>query len=80
MKASITKEREEIMSNGNYRASKAMLRSIEKIEKKYGKFIKKYDIEAIEENRVGRGFYDFCDMKCPYTNMQFTVSHTGEIF
>lgn len=38
------------------RPSKAMKRSIEKLEKKYGKFPKKFGVEALPENRVRAWF------------------------
>lgn len=63
------------------RPSKAMKRSIEKLEKKYGKFHKKFWVEALPENRVGRGFWDYCEMRDGVVrSLGFLVNHKGEIF
>ena len=62
------------------KASKAMLKSIAKIEKKYGKFDKEFGVEPIVENRRGNGYYDYCILTDVITDLSFTIAHDGMIF
>lgn len=61
------------------KASKKMLNAIAKVEKKWGELEKNFGIEPIEENRVGRGFYDFCELSCKILKLQIVVAHDGTI-
>lgn len=63
------------------KASKKMLAAIAKCEKKYGKLEKDFFVETIESNRVGRGFYDGCQLTCKIIHsLCIIVNHHGEIF
>lgn len=60
------------------KASKKMQRTIERIEKKYGELNKMYGVEHSESVRVGRGFYDYCDLTCNILkNLHIVVAHDG---
>ena len=68
-------------SSYSFRPSYKMRMSIARLERKYGKLNKTYGIEALPENRVGRGFYDYCELRCDILkNLGFIVNHEGEIF
>ena len=64
------------------KASYKMRKAIERYEKKVGgKMDKTYFVESIPCNRVGKEFYDGCQLSskvCPSLNK--IVSHDGEIF
>jgi len=63
------------------KSSKKMEATITRLEKKYGKLNRSYFVEAIEENRVGRGFYDGCDLTCDILkNLHLVVAHDGTWF
>lgn len=66
-------------SNKNLKASKKMLNGISRVEKKFGQMQKTFEIEFDEINRVGRGFYDYCDLYCPILQKCFAVTHDGTI-
>ena len=58
--------------------SKIMQATIERLEKEFGKLNKTYFIEVLECNRVGRGFYDGCDLTCDILkNLHLVVAHDG---
>lgn len=60
------------------KASKKMQATIAMLEKKYGKLNKDFFVEAIEQNRVGRGFYDGCELTCDIIkNLYIVVAHDG---
>lgn len=63
------------------KASKKMLAAIAKCEKQYGELEKDFFVEPIESNRVGRGFYDGCQLTCKILkSLSIIVNHDGEIF
>lgn len=62
------------------KVSAKMQKAIEKVEKKYGEMEKRFFVEAIPSNRVGRGFYDGCELHCPILGRTVIVNHNGEIF
>ena len=41
-----------------------MKQTIARLEKKYGKLNKQFDMEVFEINRRGGGFYDYCILTC----------------
>lgn len=60
------------------KSSKKMEATITRLEKKYRKLNRYYFIEAREENRVGRGFYDGCDLTHDILkNLHIVVAHDG---
>ncbi len=61
------------------KASKKMLNGISRVEKRFGKMEKSFGVEFYECNRVGRGFYDFCDLHCRILQKTITVCHDGTI-
>lgn len=63
------------------KANSKMRKSIERLEKKYGTTLNKdFGIESNEQLRVGRGFYDYCELTCnTCENYKRTVSHDGVI-
>ena len=61
--------------------SKKMEATIERLEKKYGKLNRDYFVEAIEANRVGRGFYDGCTLTCDIIqSLNIVVAHDGTYY
>lgn len=63
------------------KSSKKMEATITKLEKKYGKLNRSYFVEVRQENRVGRGFYDGCDLTCDILkNLHLVVAHDGTWF
>jgi hypothetical protein len=62
------------------KASKKMLASIAKVEKKYGELDKYFFVERYEVNRVGRGFYDGCQLTSNILqSVNIIVAHDGTI-
>ena len=62
------------------KASKKMLAAIAKVEKKYGELDKEFFVERIESNRVGRGFYDGCQLTSNILqSVNIIVAHDGTI-
>lgn len=62
------------------KASKKMLAAIAKVEKKYGELDKEFFVERLETNRVGRGFYDGCQLTSNILqSVNIIVSHDGTI-
>ena len=60
------------------KASKKMLNTIAKMEKKYGELNKDFFVEKIESNRVGNGFYDGCTLTCDVVkSLYIVVAHDG---
>lgn len=61
------------------KASYKMRKTIEMIERKYGKLDKEYFVETIESNRVGRGFWDGCRLTSPLKSVHINiiVAHDG---
>lgn len=63
------------------KASVKMQKTIEKMEKKYGKLNKDYFVEQIESNRVGRGFYDGCELTSDIIkSLSIVVAHDGTYY
>lgn len=64
------------------KVSKKMEKAISKVEKILGEMKKDYFVERDESCRVGRGFYDGCELSSPYYRggMAIIVNHNGEIF
>lgn len=63
------------------KASYKMRKAIERYEKKAGAMRKYFFVESIPENRVGRGFYDGCQLYCDVCpSLNRIVNHKGEIF
>lgn len=63
------------------KASKKMLEAIAKCEAQYGELQKDFFVEPIEANRVGRGFYDGCQLTCKLLkSLSIIVNHEGETF
>ena len=57
-----------------------MKKSIEKLEKQYGKLNKRFFIERDERVRVGKGFYDGCQLTDDIIKSRnIVVSHDGTI-
>lgn len=55
-----------------------MEKTIERLEKKYGKLNRDYFVENIVSNRVGRGFYDGCELTCDVIkSLYIIVAHDG---
>lgn len=62
------------------KASKKMLAAIAKVEKKYGELDKEFFVERLETNRVGRGFYDGCQLTSNILqSVNIIVDHDGTI-
>jgi len=62
------------------KASKKMQNSIARVEKRFGEMEKDYFVEHDEENRVGRGFYDGCQLTSHILqNINIVVAHDGTI-
>ena len=62
------------------KASKKMLVAIAKVEKKYGELDKEFFVERLETNRVGRGFYDGCQLTSNILqSVNIIVAHDGTI-
>ena len=61
------------------KASYKMRKAIERVEKKYGEMKKTFFVEIYESVRVGRGFYDGCELHCPILQKTVIVNHFGEI-
>lgn len=67
-------------NNIELKASSKMRKSVEKMERKFGKLQKNYGVEPIESNRVGRGFYDYCQLTSDILkSFNVTVAHDGTI-
>lgn len=63
------------------KASAKMLAKIARYEKIYGKLNKDFFVEPIESNRVGRGFYDGCQLTCNILrSLNIIVSHNGDSY
>jgi hypothetical protein len=63
------------------KASKKMLAAIAKVEKKYGELDKYFFVEWNEANRVGRGFYDGCQLTDKILQIvNIIVAHDGTIY
>ena len=63
------------------KSSKKMEATIAKMEKKYGKLNHDYFVETIEENRVGRGFFDGCMLTCDILmGLHIVVAHDGTYY
>jgi hypothetical protein len=63
------------------KASKKMLAAIAKVEKKYGELDKYFFVEWYETNRVGRGFYDGCQLTSNILqSVNIIVAHDGTIY
>lgn len=73
--------------NTEMKVSYKMRKSIERIEKKFpylateeAKKRRRYGVEYLESNRVGRGFYDYCLIIDQYAGGErFAVGHNGTI-
>lgn len=62
------------------KASKKMLAAIAKVEKKYGELDKEFFVERLETNRVGRGFYDGCQLTSNILqSVNIIIAHDGTI-
>lgn len=62
------------------KSSVKMQKAIAKVEKKYGELNKEYFVELNPENRVGRGFYDGCELTCNIIqSLKIIVAHDGTI-
>lgn len=62
------------------KVSYKMRKAIEKLEKKYGKLNKRFFVERDERERVGRGFYDGCELTDDIIQSRnIGVSHDGTI-
>ena len=60
--------------------SRKMKKSIEKLEKQYGKLNKRFFIERDERVRVGNGFYDGCQLTDDIIKSRnIVVAHDGTI-
>ena len=58
-----------------------MLAAIAKVEKKYGELDKYFFVEWNEANRVGRGFYDGCQLTDKILqSVNIIVYHDGTIY
>ena len=69
------------MTTTNLKSSKKMEATITRMEKKYGKLNRNYFVEAIESNRVGRGFYDGCTLTCDILkSLNIVVAHDGSYY
>ncbi len=63
------------------KASYKMTQTIKRLEKKYGKLEKTYDVEHDERNRIGRGFYDYCQLTDRLIqSFCIIVSHDGSYY
>lgn len=63
------------------KSSKKMEATIERLEKKYGKLNRDYFVEQIVSNRVGRGFYDGCELTCDILKgLHIVVDHDGTYY
>lgn len=66
------------------KASVKMQKAIAKVEKTYGfnenstVIERNYGVETIKDNQVGRGFYDYCELKWS-GRVRATVAHDGTI-
>lgn len=68
------------MKNTTLKASKKMQNSIARVEKIFGEMEKDYFVEHDEENRVGHGFYDGCQLTSHILqNISIVVAHDGTI-
>ncbi len=57
-----------------------MKQGISRVEKKYGAMNRRFFIEHDECNRVGRGFYDGCQLTCDLVQSRnIMVAHDGTI-
>ena len=67
--------------NTSLKSSYKKRKSIGRLEKKYGELNKQFGVERLPENRVGRGFYDYCQLRCDILQgLGFIVNHEGEVF
>lgn len=63
------------------KVSYKMKKAIEKLEKKYGKLNKRFFVEMDESVRVGRGFYDGCQLTDDIIQSRnIFVAHDGTIW
>lgn len=63
------------------KVSKKMQSTIDRLERKYGKLEKSFGIELEPSNRVGRGFYDFCQLSCKlFQSLYIVVAHDGSYY
>ena len=67
------------MKTTTLKASYKMRKAIERVEKKYGEMKKSFFVEIYESVRVGRGFYDGCELHCSILQKTVIVNHFGEI-
>lgn len=62
------------------KVSYKMRKSIEILERNYRKLNKRFFVERNKDVRVGRGFYDGCQITCPIIqSLEFVVAHDGTI-
>lgn len=55
-----------------------MTATIARMEKIWGKLNKDFYVEPIEQNRVGRGFWDGCTLTCDtFQSLHIEVAHDG---
>ena len=60
------------------KAAYKMKQTIKRLEKKYGKLNKEFDIEVFKINRRGGSFYDYCILTCSVLkSLHITVAHDG---
>lgn len=63
------------------KASYKMRKAIEAYEKKVGEMQKTFFVESDPRNRVGRGFYDGCQLYSEIDpRLNRIINHDGEIF
>ena len=68
------------LSEDGLKISSKMKKSIEKLEKQYGKLNKRFFIERDERVRVGNGFYDGCQLTDDIIKSRnIIVAHDGTI-
>lgn len=69
------------MKNYELKASYKMRMAISRLEKKFGKLQKTYGVEVHPSNRVGKGFYDYCELRSDiFRGLGYLVNHDGETF
>lgn len=63
------------------KASKKMERTIEQLEKRFGKLNRDYFVEKRDCNRNNRGFYDGCTLTCSILKgLHIVVAHDGSYY
>ena len=66
------------MNNMSHKASKKMLATIARMEKKWGPLEKSFFVEHLECNRIGRGYFDGCTLTSDILqSLRITVAHDG---